>query len=571
MGHNVFLSWTQILLKDLFLAKSQITNPLTVFESNLKTHYDPNQFNRKNLKLNREWQNYWEDRKSSIMDDMPETIFNNPNSPEMLKAKKEAAEDFSKWHNNLAVLGAEDAGPRLYGPSAIEAIAPHYNSWVNGPLKSHITKTMGTGLETDQMLKVMNESPFEPQELFGGYRNMAEDPIAKSAANRRDLFTERLSGGWNLVPELEEKVKNSPVGKQTATTPIGKYYEDLIDKLFYPQNQHSYNKELFPGATHLKRNDVVSDFMGLPDESLGFNVISKRVLDGLLSGDIPVNKLTSQTPANVLQSMIKEKTDAIKALKKDENAYKTWRQSNHDALPAETNFTDMGGNPNNRKLVIFDSKTANENPDLVIRNLSQDTKDLNHCGGSCGRDNDKYIPMVTPHTGVENKGTGDYGRNYFQKIKDGRISIASLRGADGESKATLELSRDHNGKLQVNQLKGYRDKEVDAETANDLKNWLNHKFNTGELSNQPISDFKNLPDVYDLDSNNSLLEFARSENPKVNRANDLLLEAISNKLKANPELKSKYQNGYASLVEVMSPELGRFITPDDIISKFGTK
>lgn len=483
-----------------FLNQSQITDPLKMFETNLKTHYDPNQFDRRNLTLGKEWENYLANHMSSAdipsgnkMTEKEFLLYNQ----ELLKAKREAAENFALRHNNLSALGFEEGNKRLYPPSSIESIMPHYNNWVNGPLKSHITKTMGTGIETDPMLKLMNESAIEPKELFGNHYSMSDDAVgvAENANRRREKFTKEFSGGYKPVPELEEQVKNSSVGKQTATTPIGKYYEDLIDSRLYPRGTYSFNSTDFPGTKHIKNNEVISDFMGLPDDSLGFGAISKKVIDGLLSGEIPLNKLTSQTPANVLQSIIKEKTDAMKALQKDDNAYQSWRQVNNDALPAETRFTDVDGNPTNKKLVIFDSKMANENPDLLVRNLSQETRDLNHCGGSCGRDNNKYVPMVNPHTGVANKGAGDYGKNYVERIKDGRISIASLRGADGESKATLELSND--GKLRVSQLKGHSDGVVDPETANDLKNWLNHKSSTGELSERSISDLKNLRDVSD--------------------------------------------------------------------------
>ena len=478
-----------------FLFEKQINDPVETFSKRLETHYSPNTYDNRNLKLSREWKNYLENHMLSA--DIPSGIVSDINSPEMLKAKREAAELFAKKHNNLGILGGEEQGNHLYSPSAIESIMPHYNSWVNGPLKSHITKTMGTGIETDPMLKLMNESPFEPKELFGGHTDMAGDSITTNMGQDwRKKAEEAFSGGyWKPTPELQEKVKNSVVGKQTATTPIGKYYEDLIDSSIYPKGFHSFASEDFPGMSHIGRKDVISDFMGAPARSLGFDNIKDRVMNGLLSGEIPLNKLQNQTPANVLQSIIKEKTDAMKALQKDENAYQGWSKANHDALPTETRFTDVDGNPTNKKLVIFDSKMANENPDLVIRNLSKDTKELNHCVGSCGMDNGKYVPMVNPHTGVPNKGTGDYGKNYVERIKNGRISIASLRGANGESKATLELSND--GKLRVSQLKGHSDGVVDPETANDLKNWLNHKSSTGELSERSISDLKNLRDVSD--------------------------------------------------------------------------
>jgi hypothetical protein len=507
-----------------FLAESQINDPLATFEKRLETHYGNDAFNNQNYRLQSDWEKYAKDYLAANgITPSPEEIntlsFKEfKKRPEVRPALKEAADLFASNRNTLAVLNGE-GGSRLYSPSSIEAIAPHYNSWVNGPLKSHITKTMGTGLETDPMLKVMNESPFEPQELFGFRRGMGEDKFTTSEAEKsRKRFSDEFSGGWNPTPELAEKVKNSSVGKQTATTPIGKYYEDLIDTSLYPRGTYAFPKEDFPGASYIARNeDVIPDFMGNPKKEIGFESINQKIMDSLLSGELPVNKLATQTPANVLQSMIKEKTEAMKALQKDENAAKIWSQANHDALPTETRFTDVEGNPTNKKLVVFDAKMANENPDLVVRNLSKDTKELNHCVGSCGMDNGKYVPMVTPHTGVPNKESGSHGPAYLEKIKSGRLSVASMRGANGESKATLELNTDRDGKLQIGQLKGKGNGAVDAETANDLKNWLNHKASTGELSEYHVSDLKNLGDVSDLgyksDSVGRMMERNKEWNP----------------------------------------------------------
>jgi hypothetical protein len=477
-----------------FLFESQINNPVTAFEKRLETHYGSDPFNTQNYRLKKDWEKYRDDY---VRINHPSVDLKDPSVQETVK---EAADMFASHRNTLATLNGE-GGNRFYSPSAIEAIAPHYNNWVNGPLKSHITKTMGTGLETDPMLKVMNESPFEPKELFGGYTDMARDSFkADLGRDWRKKAEESFSGGWgNPTQELQDKVKNSVVGKQTATTPIGKYYEDLIDSTMYPKGVHSFASQDFPGMSHIGRNDVISDFMGSPDKKMGFDSIKEKIINGLLSGELPLNKLATQTPANVLQSIIKEKTDAMKALQKDKKAYQSWSQANHEALPTETRFTDIEGNPTNKKLVVFDAKMANENPDLVVRNLSKDTKELNHCVGSCGMDNGTYIPMVNPHTGVANKESGTHGPAYLEKIKSGKLSVASMRGPNGESKATLEFRTTPDGKIEIGQLKGYKNQEVDAETANDLKNWLNYKNSTGELASAPVSDIKNLRDISDLD------------------------------------------------------------------------
>ena len=318
--------------------------------------------------------------------------------------------------------------------------------------------------------------------------------------------------------------------------------------------------------------------------------------------------------------MIKEKVAEMKALQKSKAAYEGWRQTNHNELPTNVRFIDADGNPTNKKLVILDAKMAKENPDLVIRNMAQDTKDLNHCVGSCGMDNGKYVPMVEPHTGVAKKAGSEHGPNYLKRIKSGEMSIASLRDSNGESKATFELSLvkkevpkmrfvDVDGQTKVEvkhgwespnekkyfdtneeanqyvhdymkapnqfkigQLKGLNNKQVVGdEYINDAKNWLNEKRKTGELTDFPFEDIKNLPGVYDLGNQDSLLALAKSEDPKARQASALYDEAMRNKLKENPKLKSNYQKGFISSVDIMSPELNRFVTADDIIAKFGTE
>jgi hypothetical protein len=606
-----------------YLFESQITDPMAIFDKRLRYHFGDDYVRNEKLRTA-----YKEHLQRKIEENANGIAYSDLNGKAMNDLVRQAAQEFTEAAEHARLNGGDPNVKKLYSPSEIEASAKHYNEWLQGPMKKYITKEMGSGLETDPLLKVMNESSIPEHTLFNTREPDSSHKkfVTDYATERRKKFAEEYSGGyeWNRTPELEEMVKNSVIGKQTATTPIGQYYEDLIDKSFYPGGNYNFPKEDFPGMSFVKETDVINDFLSRPEENLGFHKIQDRILNDLLEGKLNPSKLATRTPANVVQDMIKEKVAAIKALQKSKEAYHGWRQANHnsDALPSDMRFTDAEGNPTGAKLVIFDSKLANENPDLVTRNLAQETKDLNHCVGACGMDNGNYIPMVEPHTGIANKVDSSHGPRYLEQMKRGEISVASLRGPNGESKVTFELNpikklntneskirpinqdgqikyevtygwsapnkkdyfdtldaaEAHVSKLatvpqqfKVSQLKGKNNKHVlDDVYINDAKNWLNYKHQTGELSNLPFRDIQNLPGVYDFGNMDNVRDFQFSQDPKVNRADKLYDQAIRNKLKENPQLSRDYSDGKLFSFEIL-PELGRFLTADDIINKLAPK
>ena len=607
-----------------YFSESQITDPMKVFEERLKKHFGDNAV--QNNKLRTAYEEYIQ---RIIEENANGIAYSDVNGKAMNELKRNATEVFAQAVEKARLEGGDPNVKKLYSPSEIEAAAKHHNEWLQGPMKKYVTNLMGTGLETDPILKEINNAPMAPHEIFGTRDRSDDQYIRDSAINSRERFAKEYSGGfeWNMTPELEEMVKNSSIGKRTATTPMGHYYEALIDSALYPKGSYHTpfynNKKDFPGIEYLKTGDVINDFLSKPRDELGFKQIQNRIFNDILEGKIKdPSKLSTRTPANVVQDMIKERLAEIKALQKNTEVYHGWRQENHNTMPSDATFTDADGNNTNKKLVIFDSKIANENPELVTRNLAQETKDLNHCVGACGMNNGKYIPMVEPHTGVANKVDSSHGPRYLEQMKKGQISVASLRGPNGESKATFELNPINNkeaptmrlvqvangepkyevrhswdspnekkyfdteqeankyiydyitkpNQFKVSQLKGKDNKHVIGdEYINDAKNWLNYKHQTGELADFVFDDIKNLPGVHDLRSRDSLMEFAKSENPKDKQANALYDEAVRNKLKGNPQLNDEYQKGFISPVDVLSSELGRFVTADDIINKFGSK
>jgi hypothetical protein len=140
----------------------------------------------------------------------------------------------------------------------------------------------------------------------------------------------------------------------------------------------------------------------------------------------------------------------------------------------------------------------------------------------------------------------------------------------------MEAAEAHVNKLatkpqqfKVSQLKGKNNKEVlGDEYINDAKNWLNHKHQTGELSNFEFEDIKNLPGVYDLknEGNDNFGKLSRSSDSKDNAAFDAYLQFARNKMQNDPKLLAKYNSGHLSFSEIMDPYLPRFVTADDLIN-----
>ena len=278
-------------------------------------------------------------------------------------------------------------------------------------------------------------------------------------------------------------------------------------------------------------------------------------------------------------------------------------------------------------MVVFDKDMAEANPDLVTRNLSQDTKELNHCVGSCGHGTaaypNRHVPMVEPHTGTTPKGSdASYGPNYIRKIKEGQIQIASLRGPNGESKATLELNPDvkmhdryaldsmvidwldnykqdyltfyenlkssnniptainrakvdipelaqyladleKKTQLKVSQIKGENNRQLKPDAVEAVKLWLNSKGN--QIASNRISDLDNLPGVVDLRNTkpHEIADEFYSIHP--DKLNNFLNELVNRRLESNETLKDLYYRGLRDPIEILSEDIHRFVTKDDLI------
>lgn len=550
-----------------------------------------------------------------------------------------------------------DQLPSIKPISEISKLTDAYNKWIlEGPHKKYITTQMGTGIETDPFLKAVDEANIYPfgrlldweaatsrenvlkdianqnQEILKAKQKFEEDPEYYLEKSKR--FPGLYPNPSNLFEYNPEQYKS--VGIQTATSEKGKALENAQD-FFLTDKGYNYSslypREFletdFPVASKLKRNTPVYDLISsdAPDK-MGMKAIRQKILSDLMSGKISPEKLPNVSVEAVAKDIIKTEQDKIKAATRDKGLYLDWRQKNHEQLPADVAFTDAEGNPTGEKMVVFDANMADANPDLVIRNLSQDTKELNHCVGSCGHGTAEYpnrhVPMVEPHTGTTPKGSdATYGPNYIKKIKNGDIQIASLRGPNGESKATLELKPDakhismdvldtmitdwldnfnseyltkynqrksdrdivtavsdaqrDNPKLEeyiddfmkksstsfrVDQIKGEGNRELKPDAVEAVKNWLNSKGDLVKLNR--ISDLDNLPGIIDLRNTkpHEIADIYQSINP--DKLDSFLNDLVDKKLEGNELTKHRFEMGDIHPFEIIRDEIPRFVNIDDL-------
>jgi hypothetical protein len=486
-----------------------------------------------------------------------------------------------------------DLLPTIKPLDELSKLTDAYNKWVTeGPHKKYVTTQFGTGVETDPVLRAVDEMNVDPFNL-----RRDKDATSDRKSAKRDI--ERLvedyesSLGYHLKHPNRPDIFPNPettlfkpdmaqfanVGELTSRTPAGQKLENAQDYIlgdysstYHPKYATDDIKIDFPFVPKLKKHTPVYDVVS-PDllDDTGLKQIKKYVLDKVMSGEISPEKLPSISVESVVRDMIKVQQDKLRKAEKDKGMYLDWRSQNHNTLPADIAFTDVDGNPTGTKMVVFNADMANANPDLVIRNLSQDTKELNHCVGSCGHGTAEYpnrhVPMVEPHTGTTPKGSdASYGPNYIRKIKEGDIEIASLRGPNGESKATLELrpdvNKDGDVQYQVSQIKGEGNGKLKSEDVDLVKNWLNSKGSA--IRDNRISDLDNLPGVFDM-RNTQPHEIADvHQTIHSDKLGDFLNSLVHKKINNNPELEEYYNSGYLHPMDLIKEDLPRFVTVDDL-------
>lgn len=336
-------------------------------------------------------------------------------------------------------------------------MANAYNDWIAGPHKKYILNQMGTGVETDPVLKLVDEYNM----ALGENKYIDPEYYANRGAEKRDTALDTINRHRELGELMPDKYSQIPtagyenVGVQTARTPEGQLLENLQDwglrNYSWRYNPTSSYTETFPHLAKLKENTPVYDVLS-PDSlnSAGLKDIKQQVIKSLMSGEIAPENLKNKSVESIARDIIKTKTDELKRIQKDKNLLNAWKKQNYENLPAEKTleFTDADGNPSGVKIVTLDKELYDVNPDLVERNMALACKDLDHCLVRVGH-NTKYYPNahephMEPHTGMHISGSPKKEPDtvYLNQLKNGRKEYPQVLDKNGNVQASLETRTD---------------------------------------------------------------------------------------------------------------------------------
>lgn len=414
-----------------YLSSLQISDPTAAFVKQLESHH-PN--SNENYKLQKDWEEFL-DKYASNKDPEYHNYISKDN-PAIQQLKREAADKFSENYN----VGAEAAGnKKLYTPSKIEEMAPHFNAWVMGPYQKYITNQMGTGLPTDTIVKAMDEANIPLSEIVKNPSDISVMGQENLDYKRKSFADAYKNAGLNL-----EDPAYANIGKQTATTPAGQRVEAELDRTFSLNHTNKWgigefgNQEKYPQLARLGDSAVINDFSyGQPDKESLLPSIHKKVLKDLLTGSMLPKDIPKALPANVLKQIIQDYKDEQAGKAAVQKRKDDWRAARFASLQSDIPYEDGS------KMHVITPEDANSDENLVARDLGQSTIDLNQCVGAGCRNTPDYPghgPYIEPHTGRPPKGTVEYDKfGYMQRLKNGNTEIARLIDPNGVAQATVRL------------------------------------------------------------------------------------------------------------------------------------
>ena len=330
---------------------------------------------------------------------------------------------------------AEKDLPLLPTLDKFQKALPSFNQWVMGPYQKYMQNQMGTGLPTDPLLNVVNQANIPLHELFSSAKERDRfDPDLADRIRKSALSRFESDDSVNLTqPQYQN------IGKVTATTPVGKEYENYLDTDINLTAPLLLDKEKFPIAEKLDPYSIVYDVnFSVPEDKTGLPDIQNYVLEGLISGKYDLNKVSNLPPHVVVQDMIKDYQNKLKEEQKNKELMETYRHERAKQLQVDTAF------PDGSRMVVFNKASYDADPDMLKRDFGQITKDLNQCIGAGCHGTPEYPghgPALEPHTGRPPRGsTGELGySSYYDMVKNGRGEIISLIDPNDKYQFTIQL------------------------------------------------------------------------------------------------------------------------------------
>jgi hypothetical protein len=453
LGSTIPLSEQSSLGKHL--SAIQIDDPIKAFVKQFENHH-PSALN--NFRLHQAWEEflhkYYEDNAKGIK-------YSDLAGAPMEALKKEAANEFAEKFNTVA---EQDGNKKLYTPAQIEEMAPHYNAWVMGPYQKYITNQMGTGRETDPVLKTLdeanipisnffNENDREIKGLFPDVKPLTETQLDIVKHDRESALRKYKDANQNLL--------NTNIGKETALTPGGKRMEADIDRSLYPRTfaYSKFDDPKYPVGSKLDKYSVVNDLnYHEVEEGTGLPAIRKKVLHDLLQGKLQPKDLQKALPANVLQKLIDEYKSAQKSKEAVEQAKDDWRKSRFDNIQSDVPYDDGS----KMHIIRPEDVQTDTGKNLALRDLGLSTLDLKQCIGAGCRNTLDYPtpeyshgPYIEPHTGKVVKGADPYeqthARRYMDRLERGKAEIARLLDPKGVAQASVDMHYEAPRVLRVSQ------------------------------------------------------------------------------------------------------------------------
>ena len=415
---------------------------------------------------------------------------------DVVKVADEYTRLWNEQHRARPELQIQPPGQEIAKAKAI-------NDWYAGPRKKYIETKLGTGVATDPILAQIEKTKFGLQQEVANYDVQSViDEGTKARSEAAALY------GADPKSDLS---KYPMIGTQTAVTPAGKQFEDLADAYTAPQSLQTGYPVRYATPEQLKYLTQTTPIRDInPYRPNPLRNIDLKLEKEVIEGRIKPENIAQIGPERIALQLWKEEQERRALEKKSNTAYKTFRKALATDLPGEIL-------PNGNKLVIFDKALTDKiGESMMVRGLSIDTYDLDHCVAQCGKppetagdigwDTDpfkgrRYRPMLVPHTG-EPPIEADYrgltrpdptaGRihghtEFTDNVAKGRTRIATLRDPEGEALVTTQTTVPNaSGDFDVLQIMGYKDRGVDGngptnsgkkaitpEAAKDMTAWLN--------------------------------------------------------------------------------------------------
>ena len=391
-----------------------------------------------------------------------------------------------------------------------------------------------------------------------GLPDPAMDPEYAATTAPRDKLNRDIA----KAKDEESKLQLAHAYENMADTGImQKSAQDMWDSI--PNQEKQFYPQLRQLAAE-QPNAPVFDIRGSNIRYSGLQSMAEDYVQGILHGDIPVNKI-DRTPIDAyVRGISQKRLDAEKARQKAAQEYvgnvqKTLINRIKD-VPPELTFARTKALEVDNKLPV----------DQIRKDLSADTEVLDHCIAQVGsaprgtrnvhlpenKDERSYLPTVDLLTGAKNRpDAGD--TSYIQEAEKGASFFTSLRDKNtGYPVVTLQFHRlhtDSEGKdiYQLGYASGHQNGAMDHAYKDDLRDYMNKKSDivndTGSaLTKNGVYDTKSLGTDFfrDVGTDRDTWTMIKQANPDMPRfitdsdARKMVAESKDNSL---PELDQMLQ------------------------------